>query len=79
MPSLKYVDLSREAFDDILSRYASTVPERLRELDTQRYEIIPGTLATRVNEQDASLYKEEVEKLVEWKLYVRSTSHPRYL
>jgi hypothetical protein len=66
---LRYTEISRETFDTLLSRYPSTVPEKLRELDELRYNTIPATVASRT-EKGAHLTKDEVEKLVEWKLYV---------
>ena len=58
-------------FKDVLSRYSATVPEKLRDLDTQRYDAIPTAVAAR-EASNRHLTKEEVEKLVEWKLCVSS-------
>lgn len=67
------------AFLSTLSRYSSSVPEKLRELDKARYETIPAALAERREDakggEGVGLEKEEVVGLVEWKLYV-STSDP---
>ncbi|RAR11613.1 transcription factor jumonji aspartyl beta-hydroxylase [Stemphylium lycopersici] len=52
---------------EVLDRYPATVPEKLRNLDAQRYDVIPATVASR-DESDKKLTKTEVEKLVEWKL-----------
>ncbi|KAF2441427.1 hypothetical protein P171DRAFT_434128 [Karstenula rhodostoma CBS 690.94] len=71
--SLKYTQISQETFNATLSRYPSTVPEKLRELDVLRYDTIPTTVASRAKE-GAYLAKDEVEKLVEWKLYVNPSS-----
>lgn len=68
--TLKYTSISRVAFDKVLSRYVSTVPENLRELDAFRYDAIPSKVAQRATKGDVYLEKEEVVKLVEWKLYV---------
>lgn len=67
--TLKYTQISKEAFNAVLARYPSTVPENLRELDALRYDTIPATVTSR-NKKGAYLTKDEVEKLVEWKLYV---------
>lgn len=58
--------ISLETFNDILSQYPASVPERLQELDTLRYDEIPVKVASR--KDAAFLTKDEVEKLVEWKL-----------
>ena len=69
MPAHNLSTISIDTFDDVLSRYASSVPEKLQELDTLRYDIIPTKLAQRREEgEDGCLRKDEVEKLVEWKL-----------
>lgn len=74
MPSLKFDTIHQDTFNAILSRYPFLVPERLKELDTLRYDTIPSALAERrATHSDAdqgSLTKQELEKLVEWKLYV---------
>jgi hypothetical protein len=64
--------ISHATFKKVLKRYPSTVPDKLRELDTLRYETIPGAVANRAAEEKGGAYlkAEEVEKLVEWKLYV---------
>ncbi|OAG07470.1 uncharacterized protein CC84DRAFT_1089392 [Paraphaeosphaeria sporulosa] len=65
---LKYTQISRETFNAILSHYSSIVPEKLRELDVLRYETIPAAVISRAKEGGAELTKDEVVKLVEWKL-----------
>lgn len=74
MSSLKHTSIPKESFDDILSRYSATAPDKLQDLDTLRYETIPATLAERKKSGAAYLKKEEVEKLVEWKLCASSSS-----
>ena len=69
--TLKYTAITKAAFDKILSRYSSTVPSNLHELDALRYDEIPATVNSRAK-KDAYLTKDEVLKLVEWKLYVFS-------
>lgn len=74
MPSTLTVDsISLSAFQTILSRYVGLVPTRLHDLDELRYSTIPASLAARREKsRDADdaghLTKDEVEKLVEWKL-----------
>ena len=65
---LSYTEISKETFDEILSQYPSAVPDNLRELDAFRYDEIPATVAQRAETEKAYLKKEEVVKLVEWKL-----------
>jgi exopolyphosphatase/pppGpp-phosphohydrolase len=57
-----------DAFRDVLSRYPAMVPEKLRDLDAQRYDIIPAAVAA-MEESEKHLTKDQVEKIVEWKLY----------
>jgi len=45
------------------------VPEKLRDLDAQRYDIIRKAVAAQ-EESEKHLTKEQVVTLVEWKLYV---------
>ncbi|KAF2279700.1 uncharacterized protein EI97DRAFT_184294 [Westerdykella ornata] len=72
MPSLLISTITLSAFQKILSRYPASVPETLRELDDARYETIPATLAKRREEVEGKgevgLRKDEVLRLVEWKL-----------
>ena len=73
MPTLKYKFISKQDFDTVLSQYPSIVPDKLHDLDQLRYEFIPATAAQRkAAQRDGGeityLRKEEVEKLVEWKL-----------
>jgi hypothetical protein len=69
MPSLRVTSITLESFNGILARYENTVPERLHDLDSQRYSSIPAALAKRTTGEGAPhLSKPEVEKLVEWKL-----------
>jgi hypothetical protein len=57
--------ISLHTFNNVLSRYPATVPEKLRDLDTARYDTIPAAVAAR---SPKSLTKDEVVQLVEWKL-----------
>jgi hypothetical protein len=72
MPTFHIDDISLSTLRDVLSRYPATVPEKLRELDTRRYDTIPAVVAAR---ETKYLTKDEVVTLVEWKLYVPLTSH----
>ncbi|KAF1834994.1 hypothetical protein BDW02DRAFT_629995 [Decorospora gaudefroyi] len=67
MPRLHINTISLTTFKDVLSRYPTTVPEKLRDLDAQRYTTIPAAVAARP-EDTKHLTKNEVETLVEWKL-----------
>lgn len=69
MPPFHINTINLNTFKEVLDRYPATVPEKLRNLDAQRYDVIPATVASR-DESDKKLTKTEVEKLVEWKLYV---------
>jgi len=69
MPPLHINTITLAIFKDVLSRYSAAVPEKLRDLDKQRYDAIPTAVAARAD-SDKHLTKEEVEKLVEWKLCV---------
>lgn len=68
MPSLHIEKISLSSFKATLSRYTDTAPSALSELDTLRYDTIPAKLAKI--KKDASLQKSDIERLVEWKLYV---------
>ena len=72
MPPLHINTITLTTFKDVLSRYSATVPEKLRDLDTQRYDAIPTAIAAR-EASNKHLTKYEVEKLVEWKLYASKT------
>ncbi|KAF2269240.1 hypothetical protein CC78DRAFT_529465 [Lojkania enalia] len=78
MAPLTIESITLVSFNEILSRYPSTVPEKLQELDTLRYDTIPSTLAKRKVDGDAYLAKSEVENLVEWKLR-HGTFRPKLL
>jgi len=69
MTSLTISSITLDQFNEILARYENTVPEQLRDLDSHRYNIIPAALAKR-QAPKLHLTKDEVVKLVEWKLYV---------
>jgi hypothetical protein len=69
MAPLTITTISLEGFNEILSRYASLAPTKLTNLDAARYDAIPAALAARKESGDVYLQKEEVEQLVEWKLY----------
>ncbi|OCK77410.1 hypothetical protein K432DRAFT_333939 [Lepidopterella palustris CBS 459.81] len=78
MPPLTPPTISLASFNTILSRYPSTVPPKLHDLDELRFNIIPQTLAKRREALDAFLDKAEVEGLVEWKLK-HGTFRPKLL
>ncbi|KAI4920762.1 uncharacterized protein J4E92_008406 [Alternaria infectoria] len=68
MPPLHIKTITLGAFKDVLSRYPAMVPEKLRDLDAQRYDIIRKAVAAQ-DESEKHLTKEQVVTLVEWKLY----------
>lgn len=74
MASFSAHAVSRVDFNNILARYQDAVPAKLHDLDKLRFESIPEKVAQRKEESNAFLEKEEVESLVEWKLYVVSNS-----
>ncbi|KAI4630604.1 hypothetical protein J4E80_001542 [Alternaria sp. BMP 0032] len=67
MPPLHIKTITLGAFKDVLSRYPAIVPEKLRDLDAQRYDIIRKAVAAQ-EESEKHLTKEQVVTLVEWKL-----------
>ncbi|CAN9298930.1 unnamed protein product [Alternaria alternata] len=67
MMPLHIKSITLDAFRDVLSRYPAMVPEKLRDLDAQRYDIIPAAVAA-MEESEKHLTKDQVEKIVEWKL-----------
>jgi hypothetical protein len=71
--SLKISSISLKTFNATLARYPSIAPAKLKDLDTLRYVTVPAKLAKRkkeVGEGEVCLEREELEGLVEWKLYV---------
>jgi hypothetical protein len=72
--SLHYTTINLETFNSAFARYDEIVPYDLRDLDTARYKTIPNALAERKEKEDVYLKKDEVVKLVRWKLYVLRVS-----
>jgi hypothetical protein len=66
MPSHHINKITLSTFNSVLSRYAPAVPAKLEDLDASRYDTIPTSVANL--KSDKFLSKDEVEKLVEWKL-----------
>jgi hypothetical protein len=66
MPSRNITNITLGTFNSVLSRYAPAVPAKLHELDALRYDTIPSSVADLKGE--ITLSKDQVEKLVEWKL-----------
>ncbi|KAF2848916.1 hypothetical protein T440DRAFT_399991 [Plenodomus tracheiphilus IPT5] len=77
MPAYHISKISNTTFKEVLARYPTTVPEKLRDLDIKRYETIPAT-AIREKDGSANLTKDMVETLVEWKLK-HGTFRPKLL
>lgn len=67
MTPLRIEKITLPTFNAALSRYPNTAPTNLKDLDDLRYTSIPTKLA---QSSEKSLQKSDVEKLVEWKLYV---------
>lgn len=61
-------EINAHDFDTLLKQYASIVPEKLADLETERLKTIPEFLTTRKQADDAYLNKAEVSTLVDWKL-----------
>ena len=66
--SYSHETIKYETFSNLLESYKELVPSKLEGLEQQRLEIIPKALSERAD--DAHLKKAEVQKLVDWKLYV---------
>jgi hypothetical protein len=66
MPSHHINKITLKVFNSVLSRYTPAVPENLHDLDALRYDTIPAAVAKRPGKLHVT--KNEVEKLVEWKL-----------
>ncbi|KAH5165776.1 hypothetical protein HBI73_034400 [Parastagonospora nodorum] len=77
MSSHHITKITQTTFKDVLSRYKPAVPEKLHDLDALRYDTIPTAVAKR-KADDRHLTKDEVEKLVEWKLK-HGTFRPKLL
>lgn len=75
MSSLHVSKISLTSFHKVLACYPTTAPEKLRDLDAHRYDVIPSAVASR-NGSNKHLTKPEVEKLVEWKLFVSLSRLP---
>lgn len=69
--------VSLSTFNETLSRYPAAVPDKLRNLDEERYDTIPTAIAhSKQEDSDVYLLKPQVETLVEWKLCVYSFPSP---
>lgn len=60
--------ITRADIHQALQLYESVLPEKVKDLDNFRLKDIPGVLAKRKEEGNSYLVKDEVEKLIEWKL-----------
>ncbi|CAK4026409.1 Hypothetical predicted protein [Lecanosticta acicola] len=58
----------RSSLEPLLAEYPELVPSKLKDLDQFRYETIQNILNDRRTKGSAYLLKEDVVKLVEWKL-----------
>ena len=68
--SLRPEEISLDDFEAALNRYQDYVPDKLKELDKARFETIPEQIKSRnLDDDGALLSKEELQQLVDWKLY----------
>ena len=72
MKSYNSKDIDKESFNATLARYGEQIPQNLAELEKFRIEELPSILKERgIKNKDGNwMEKEELVKLVEWKLYV---------
>jgi hypothetical protein len=72
MASFTPKTIDKQLFDTSLTRYGEHIPEKLRELEKFRMEELPSILKERgsKNRGETWMEKDELVKLVEWKLYV---------
>jgi hypothetical protein len=72
MKSFNPSTIDKQLFNDTLARYDGHIPEKLTELEKFRMEELPSILKERGSQsKDGNwMEKEELIKLVEWKLYV---------
>jgi hypothetical protein len=61
--------ISPADFDAALARYEKHVPDKLSELDQLRFVSIPSSLKSRNEGPGPWVEKEELQQLVDWKLY----------
>jgi hypothetical protein len=66
--SLHPDSIDRETFDSYLSRYDQFVPAKLQQLERFRVVELPATLQDRKDTGRTWVEKEELVRLVEWKL-----------
>lgn len=67
--SLSYSRITPDEFSTYLAQYEDLVSDTLHELDDYRFVTIPTLLKERRGDKGGAwLEKEEVQKLVEWKL-----------
>lgn len=73
-PNHSYDTITYDTFSRLLESYKEHVPKKLDELEEQRLKVIPEALSERTD--DAHLKKIELQKLLEWKLYVGALRVP---
>jgi hypothetical protein len=70
---LKTSSIALETFKDLLTKYPEHIPAKLDTLEKFRMQELPSTLQQRITSKkhkgDIHLTKDELVKLVEWKLY----------
>jgi hypothetical protein len=78
MQSLKPNTIDKATFEITLKRYDAQIPEKLEELEKYRMNDLPAILKGRANTQKGVwMEKDELVKLVEWKLYVMVFNNTR--
>lgn len=68
MPLLGIDSIDLSSFQAVLSRYGDIAPAKLADLDDARYRDIPARIAERAWDGGAYITKDELVKLVEWKV-----------
>jgi len=63
-----FESITLDTFNEVVDQYQHVVPEKLADLEEQRFQIIPSTLTERISEGVFHLTKDEVVTLVDWKL-----------
>jgi hypothetical protein len=70
---LKTSSIRLETFNDILTKYPEQIPAKLDTLEKFRMQELPSALQQRITSKkhkgDIHLTKDELVRLVEWKLY----------
>jgi hypothetical protein len=68
--ALKSDQIDLETFNQVLDKYDSLLPGNLKDLTKFRGQELPDLVASRKQDGEAYVTKDELVKLVEWKLCV---------